>query len=86
MLKAAGLRPLPDHGDALAERIREYPVENLVVGGTADILWRTGFRGTGTVLEIEGADHSLEVADWRTSMRHHEGVASAVADFASSLV
>ena len=85
VLTAAGLYPLPGHSDALAERIREYPTDNLVVGGTADTLWQKGFRGTGTVLEIEGANHRLEVADWRTSIRHHEGVASAVADFASGL-
>lgn len=85
VLNAAGVYPLPAHSDALAERIREYPTDNLVVGGTADSLRRTGFRGTGKVLEIEGANHGLEVADWRTSIRHHEGVASAVADFACGL-
>lgn len=85
VLNAAGLYPLPGHSDALAERIREYPADNLVVGGTADSLWQTGFRGTGKVLEIEGASHSLEVADWRMSIRHDEGVASAAADFASGL-
>ncbi len=85
VLKATGLYPLPGHSDALAERIREYPTDNLVVGGTADSLWQTGFRGTGKVLEIEGADHGLEVADWRTSIRHHEDVASAVVEFASGV-
>lgn len=85
VLNAAGLYPLPGHSDELAERIRAYPADNLVVGGTADSLWQTGLRGTGKVLEIEGADHSLEVPDWRTSIRHHEGIASAVVDFASGL-
>ena len=85
VLKAAGRYPLPGHSDALARRIREYPTHNLVVGGTADLLWQTGFRGTGQVLEIKGADHSLEVADWRTSVQQHEAVASAVADFASGV-
>ncbi len=85
VFKAAGLYPMPGHSDALADRIREYPTDNLVVGGTADGLWQSGFRGTGKVLEIEGADHSLEVSDWRSSMRHHEGVASAVVDFASGV-
>lgn len=85
VLNAAGLYPLPGHSDALAERIRQYPTDNLVVGGTADSLWQTGFRGTGKILEIEGADHSLEVADWRTSIRQHEGVVSAVVDFASGV-
>jgi hypothetical protein len=85
VVMAAGSYPMPGHSDALAERIREYPTASLVVGGTADSLWQTGFRGTGTVLEIEGADHSLEVADWRMSIRHHEDVASAVVDFASGV-
>lgn len=85
VLNSAGLYPLPGRSDALEERIREYPTDNLVVGGTADSLWQPGFRGTGRVMEIDGADHGLEVADWRTSLRHHEGVAAAVVDFASSL-
>jgi hypothetical protein len=85
VLRAAGVDPPPGDSAALAERIREYPTENLVVGGTADAVWEPGFRGTGKVLEIEGADHGLEVADWRTSIRQHERVASAVADFASGL-
>lgn len=85
VLETAGLRPLPGHSDALADRIRDYPAPNLVVGGTADPLWRTGFQGTGTVLEIEGADHSLEVPDWREALRLHDQVAAAVADFAAGL-
>ena len=85
VLNAVGLYPLPGHSDALVERIREYPTDNLVVGGTADSLWQRGFRGTGKVLEIEGADHGLEVADWRASIRQHEVVASAVVHFASGV-
>jgi hypothetical protein len=85
ILRAAGRHPLPGHSDALAARIRDYPTDSLVVGGTADDLWQKGFRGTGKVLEIEGADHGLEVADWHTSLRHHEGVATAVVDFASGI-
>jgi len=61
------------------------PTHNLVVGGTADISWQAGFRCTGQVLEIEGADHSLEVADWRTSVQQHEAVAAAVAHFAAGV-
>ena len=71
---------------ARAAPIRDYPRDNLVVGGTADSLWQVGFRGTGQVLEIDGADHSLEVADWRTSIRHHQTVAAAVAAFAAELL
>jgi hypothetical protein len=85
ILRAAGRHPLPGHSDALAARLRDYPTDSLVVGGTADDLWQQGFRGTGTVLEVEGADHGLEVADWRTSLRHHEDVAAAVVDFASGI-
>jgi hypothetical protein len=85
VLTAAGRYPLPGHSEALTRRLREYPAANLVVGGTADELWQTGFRGTGTVLEIEGADHGLEVDDWRASVRHHERVAGTVADFASQV-
>jgi hypothetical protein len=85
VLKSAGSHPMPGHAEALAERIRAYPAENLVVGGTADFVWQRGFHGTGDVLEIEGADHGLEAADWRTSLRHHGAVAAAVADFGSAL-
>jgi hypothetical protein len=85
VLKAAGSYPLPAHSEALADQIREYPIDNLVVGGTGDILWQAGFRGSGQVLEVEGADHGLEVPDWRTSIRLHEDVASAVVDFASGV-
>jgi hypothetical protein len=85
VLNAAGLHPLPGHTDALADRIRGYPTDSLVVGGTSDSLWQPGFHGTGKVLEIEGADHSLEVSDWHASLRHHESVASAVVDFTSGI-
>ncbi|MGD9961535.1 hypothetical protein [Nocardioides sp.] len=83
VLKAAGRHPLPSHSEELASRLRDYPAPNLVVGGTADIFWQRGFTGTGEVLEIAGADHSLEVADWRASVHQHEAVASAVVRFAS---
>ena len=78
VLEAAGLRPLPG-------QIRAYPTDNLVVGGTADPLWQPGFRGTGQVLELADADHGLEVADWQASLRLHERIAAAVADFAAGL-
>lgn len=85
VLRAGGQHPLPDESKALVQRLRHYPSDNLVVGGTADPLWRPGFRGTGTVLEVEGADHGLEVADPRRTLQHHEDIASAVADFAAGL-
>lgn len=86
VLRTAGRHPLPAHSEDLAPRIRGYPVGNLVVGGTADPLWERGFSGTGVVLEVDGADHALETPDWRDSLRQHEVVASAVADFARSVV
>jgi hypothetical protein len=76
---------LPGVSEALAERIATYPADNLAVGGTADSLWQTGFSGTGKILEIEGADHGLQVAYREQSVQHHETVASAVAEFASGL-
>lgn len=85
VLKAAGLNPMSAESEALAERIRTYPTANLVVGGTADPVWESGFVGTGEVVEVAGADHALEVEDRHASIRHHEDVASAVADFASSV-
>ncbi len=85
ILKAAGLHPLPDDVEALAARLRDYPAANLVVGGTADALWEPGFRGTGSVLEIAGADHGLEVADRGATARHHDDVAAAVVAFASGI-
>ena len=64
VLRAAGQHPLPDESKALVQRLRHYPSDNLVVGRTADPLWRPGFRGTGTVLEVEGA-----VADFAAGLR-----------------
>lgn len=85
VLTAAGRHPLPEQSAALAGRLRDYPVASLVVGGTADPLWAPGFRSTGTVLEVNGADHGLEVADQDQTWRHHARVTAAVADLAASL-
>jgi hypothetical protein len=85
VLRTAGLNPMPDHSGALAHRIRTYPTDNLVIGGTSDPLWENGFTGTGKVIEIDGADHGLEVDDWRASIRHHADVAASVVDFADSI-
>jgi hypothetical protein len=43
---------------------------SIVVGGTADAQWREGaFEDSGiAVLEVPGADHSLELPDWRASL------------------
>jgi hypothetical protein len=85
VLVAAGRHPLPGASADLAERLSTYPAPNLMVGGTADPLWRSGFRAAGEVVESKGADHALEVGDWRASLRHHERVASSVADFAADV-
>ncbi len=85
VLRAAGRHPLPAHSHALATRLRDYPVDSLVVGGTADALWEPGFRSSGRTLEINGADHGLEVGDHQETVRHHTRVAAAVVRLASGL-
>lgn len=83
VLRAEGLNPLPVESRELARRLRTYPRDNLVVGGTADVFWMDGFAGTGRVIEVAGADHSLDLADQDASLRQHEGIAAAIVDFAS---
>lgn len=85
VFKAAGLNPMPVESTALEQRIRGYPAENLVVGGTRDPFWVNGFTGTGMVIEVPGADHALETGDPDVSTRHHENTAAAVVDFASNI-
>ena len=85
VLRATGLHPLAAESEALASRLRDYPGPNLVVGGTADDLWLSGFRGTGTVVELPDADHGLEAADWQTSFRNHERALLAVQRFVTAL-
>lgn len=63
VLGPVGSYPLRDDSDTLAERIRRYPADNLVVGGTADTLWQAGFRGTGKVLGIEGSARWAQARD-----------------------
>ena len=85
VLRAAGDRPLPARARDLRALLLRYPAPNLVVGGTADPLWVPGFRGSGEVLEVPGADHSMETADVATTLRTHQFVATRVADFARPL-
>ncbi|WP_415629915.1 hypothetical protein [Nocardioides dubius] len=85
-LKAVGLHPMPTESRELAHRLRSYPEASLTVGGMADDLWSPGFRSTGQVLEIPGADHQLEDTDRHPSVRRHEEVAAAVAQFATGLL
>ena len=59
----------------------------LFVGGTADPAWDGDLaRSGGTVLEIPGAIHRLEIpGDWRASLTVLTDVASAIDQFVSNL-
>jgi alpha-beta hydrolase superfamily lysophospholipase len=60
---------LTDHRVQAALTVAGPPA--LSIGGTADRLWdrAAAARLRGTVIEIDGADHSLHVgSDWRTSL------------------
>jgi hypothetical protein len=56
--------------EAVLAALRAMDDRSIAVGGTADAHWREGaFDGTGIeVLEVPGADHSLELPDWRASL------------------
>ncbi|MFJ3405795.1 hypothetical protein [Promicromonospora sp. NPDC090134] len=59
----------------------------LLVGGTADPLWDGGVATTPDVevLTVDGADHSLEVGDWRRSHQILARVTEAVERLAAQL-
>ena len=59
----------------------------LLVGGTADPLWDGDVAAASgaQVLEVEDADHSLEVHDWRRSHEILARVTAAVEEFAARL-
>ncbi|MEV0894412.1 hypothetical protein [Promicromonospora sp. NPDC050262] len=59
----------------------------LLVGGTADPLWDGGVATAPDteVLEVDGADHSLEVGDWRRSHEVLARVTGAVERLAAQL-
>ncbi|MFI2365921.1 hypothetical protein [Promicromonospora sp. NPDC019610] len=59
----------------------------LLAGGTADPLWDGGVvtAPDTEVLEVDGADHSLEVGDWRVSHEILARVTGAVERFAAQL-
>jgi len=59
----------------------------LFVGGTADPAWDGDLaRSGGTVLEVPGAIHRLEIpGDWRASLTILTDVASAIDGFVSAL-
>lgn len=85
IFRASGLHPMPAESEALKQRIRTYPTDNLVVGGTQDPLWVNGFTGRGEVIELPGADHALETGSMVASARDHRATAAAVVDFASKI-
>jgi len=62
-------------------------IPGLFVGGTADPAWDGDIaRSGGTVLEIPGATHRLEIlGDWRASLTILTDVASAIDSFVSVL-
>lgn len=80
---AAWLTPVPTDPEVRAA-LHSYPAPSLVVGGTADPLWEAGFAGSGRVLQVDGADHSLELPDWRASLEVHREVAEAVVALAAT--
>lgn len=55
---------------AVLGALREMDDRSIAVGGTADQHWPRGaLDGSGIeVLEVPGADHSLELPDWRESL------------------
>jgi hypothetical protein len=80
---AAWLTPVPTDPGVRAA-LQDYPAASLVVGGTADPLWEVGFAGSGRVMQIDGADHSLELPDWRATIEIHREVAEAVVALAAT--
>ncbi|WP_375389778.1 hypothetical protein [uncultured Amnibacterium sp.] len=56
--------------EAVLGALQRMDDRSIAVGGTADRYWREGaFEGTDiAVLEVPGADHSLELPDWRASL------------------
>ena len=56
--------------DAVLAALAGMDDRSIAVGGTADRNWRPGALAEAEleVLEVPGADHSLELPDWRTSL------------------
>ena len=70
--------------DFVAEALGRYSTSALLVGGSEDRVWDV-YRATGTgldCLEIPGADHSLQLPDWRSSIAVLQQTLTAVEDFA----
>ncbi|KNX39644.1 hypothetical protein VV01_20680 [Luteipulveratus halotolerans] len=70
----------------VAEALTSYAAPSLLIGGTADRLWRLDQPLAGRVVEIPRADHGLEIDDdWRASMAAHRKAVDAIDDFAAGL-
>jgi predicted alpha/beta-hydrolase family hydrolase len=85
LLSAHGTREVREAAAALGA---DGAPPALLVGGTADGLWDSDVaRASGAeVLEVLGADHSMEVAgDWRRSLEVLGRVTAAVESFATGL-
>jgi hypothetical protein len=91
-LPAVWLTPLIAAGHELTplvlEGLRAGSAPRLLVGGTADPSWDGDVAGSfasAEVLELEGADHGLEVADISTSTAYLATVADAIRRFLVSM-
>ncbi len=72
------------HDEAVRAAVPSLPADSLLVGGTADRHWdgAAARAGSASVLEIPGADHSLEVkTDVEASLRILGDVVRAVDAF-----
>jgi hypothetical protein len=70
--------------DFVADALGRYSTSALLVGGSADRVWDSA-RATGTGLrrlEISGADHGLQLPDWRSSIAVLQQTLTAIDDFA----
>ena len=75
------LTPLLGEAPVLAA-LRSMDERSIAIGGTADRLWRSGALDGADiqVLEIPGANHSLELPDWRESLAAHAQVFDQLAE------
>jgi hypothetical protein len=75
------LTPLVGEAPVLAA-LRAMDERSIAVGGGADRLWRSGALDGADieVLEVPGANHSLEVPDWRDSLASQSQVFDRLAE------
>ena len=73
--------------EIVAGALQRYSTSGLLVGGSKDRVWdgdRAARTGLGC-LEIPGADHSLQLPDWRSSIAVLQQTLTAVEDFAKEI-